>query len=164
MIQNIFFCFHAAKQFWAICNILVLLWCFVDWCLIMKNSQKIFFQKPTQMSIIKTCKNVSNHFHITRIVLSTNITCRAQLTRKHLKCITSRLCIQLQTIFTDILQTCLKVSLHNSKYLLNCFSVVEQHSFSNGTWIDTTPKQWYNHCAQIELLLEKHFQNVEIKH
>jgi len=59
----------------------------------MKNSPKIFFQKPTQMSIIKTCKNVSNHFHITRIVFTISITCRAQLTGNHLKCITSRLCI-----------------------------------------------------------------------
>jgi len=70
--------------------------------------------------------------------------------------------MQLQTIFTDVLQTCLKVSLHNSKDHLNCFSVVEQSTFSNGTWIDTTPKQWYNHCAQIELLLEKHFQKLKL--
>ena len=73
----------------------------------------------------------------------------------------SRFCIQLQTIFTDVLQTCLEVSLHNSKYILNCFSAAEVLSLSNGTWINTTPKLYNNHCVKPELHPEKHLHNVK---
>jgi len=43
----------------------------------------------SKTNALKRVKNVTNHFHITRIVSSTHIACRAPLTRKHLNCITA---------------------------------------------------------------------------